>query len=135
MYKNNITGLAHIGLFISDIEKTKEFYQDILGFEVYHECQIEENGGVTKIAFIRNGDCVIEVVQPVGYTKRQDGFVDHIALNVKDIELVKEGLAKKGIEFESEEIVYAPMVFPPKGTKWILFRGPDGEHLEINQIL
>ncbi len=30
-------GLAHIGLFITDIEKTKSFYSKILGFKVAHE--------------------------------------------------------------------------------------------------
>ena len=132
---SKILGLAHIGLFVENIEKTKAFYSNILGFEVYHDCKIDTPEGVVYVAFARNGDCVLEIVQSAVRRKREDGFFDHIALKVKNIEEVKDDLEKKGIVFEDKEITFAPNVFPPKGSKWILFRGPDGEHIEINEVL
>jgi lactoylglutathione lyase len=53
---------------------------------------------------------------------------------VEDIEAVGETLKNKGIAFESEAPIYRSEVFP-KGTKWLMFRGPDGEHLELNEVM
>ena len=43
-------------------------------------------------------------------------------------------LEKKGIKFETEKPVHLPMVFD-NGVKFINFRGPDGETIELNQTL
>lgn len=127
-------GLGHIGLFVKNIEVSKSFYCEKLDFEVLHENSLEEKDGVVKIAFIKAEDCVIELVQFPMYKKRTDGIVDHIAFRVKDIEQVVNILRKRGIKFETENTVFAKDFFN-RGNKWILFRGPDGEHLEINEIL
>lgn len=129
-----IRGLAHIGLFVEDIERTKKFYRDILEFNTLYECELDDADGKTQIAFIGNGSCMIEVVRFASPAKRPDGIVDHIALQVRDIEAVRDSLLEKGIRFESKEIVFNGAVFP-NGSKWILFRGPDGEHLELNEVL
>lgn len=132
--EGKMVGLAHIGLFITDIERTKSFYTDILGFEVSHETALESEEGVIKICFLSLGSLCIEAVQFPNPQKRGDGWVDHIAINVKNIEAVKKQLEEKGVAFEEESITYAPNVWE-HGSKWILFRGPDNEHLEINEVL
>jgi lactoylglutathione lyase len=133
MEKVNL-GLAHIGIFVKDLEVSKKFYCEKLDFTIIHETSIEENGGLTKIAFVKAVDCTLELVQLQNYAKRPDGPVDHVAFKVKDIEKAAETLKARGIEFETKDIAFAPHFFE-KGDKWILFRGPDGEHLEINEIL
>ncbi len=132
---NRIKGLAHIGLYVRDIERTKKFYAEMLGFVTYFECVSESPEGDILIAFARNGDCVLEIVQLPVQKTRQDGPFDHIALKVSNIEEVKKELESRGIIFEEDEITYAAHVFPPKGSKWILFRGPDNEHIELNELM
>jgi len=130
-----INGLAHIGLFITDIEKSKKFYTEILEFETIYECGLgEPDGTTTKIAFLKNGDLTIELVQVANPAKRADGWVDHIALKVENIEAVRDTLLSRGVKFETDDITFAPGVFP-NGSKWILFRGPDNEHLEITEVM
>lgn len=129
-----ICGLAHIGLFVEDIERTKKFYHDVLEFNTLYECEIDDTDGKTQIAFLGNGSCIIEAVRFAHPTKRPDGIVDHIALQTRNIEAVRDSLLEKGVRFESGDIVFNSAVFP-NGSKWILFRGPDGEHLELNEIL
>ena len=130
-----LEGLAHVGLFIMDLERSKAFYRDILDFNVIYECENEDaDGSVAKIAFIQNGNLVIELVEFENPQAKGDGIVDHIAIAVEDIEEVKKMLAGRGITFESGETAFGKTVFP-NGTKWVMFRGPDGEHLELNEIM
>ena len=132
---NRIKGLAHIGLYVKDIERTKKFYAEMLGFVTYFECVSESPDGDILVAFARNGDCVLELVQLPVPVQRSDGWFEHLALKVSNIEEVKKERESKGIVFDEEEITHAKHVFPPKGSKWILFRGPDNEHIELNELM
>lgn len=123
-------GLAHVGLFIKDIERTEKFYTEILDFEVIERTQVERD----KVVFLKNGNLIIEAVQPYEQKTRGDGWFDHVAFKVENIEEVRDNLLKRGIVFEEKDIYDAPQVFP-NGARWILFRGPDGEHLELNEVL
>ncbi len=128
-------GLAHVGVFVEDLERSKAFYKDILDFEQTWEFSAkEDDGAVAKAAFMKNGNLVLELIQAGHFTKRQDGVVDHIAILVEDIENAVVELKAKGIVFESKEIVHN-MDASKNGSKWILFRGPDKEHLEISQVM
>ena len=35
-----IHGLAHVGVFVSDLERSKRFYRDVLGFEITWELSL-----------------------------------------------------------------------------------------------
>jgi lactoylglutathione lyase len=131
--KGSITGLAHIGVYVSDMNRSMTYYEKILGFECYEKVDIEEPSGVLKLAFLRKGSCAIELVQKPEVTPKQDGPVDHIAMEVDDIDAAMANLKAKGVVFDTDESVFLPSLF--KGVKIAFFRGPDGEHLEINQLL
>lgn len=132
-----IENLGHIGMYVSDIERSKAFYCDILGFNCYYEYDSpSDDGAGAKVAFVRNGNLILELVQfnnPAVSAGRVDGHIDHIAISVKNIEEVQIDLEKKGIVFEKKNIVFMPIF--DKGSKWLLFRGPDGEHLEVAEVM
>jgi len=132
---NMILGLAHIGLMVSDVNRSKNFYQEILGMEVLHENTIEDETGLINVCFMKKNDLVLEIYQlPQPYKKAEDGAINHIAFKVKDIETVKDALIQKGIQFTQNEIVFCKKLFD-RGSKWICFRGPDNESLELNEVL
>jgi catechol 2,3-dioxygenase-like lactoylglutathione lyase family enzyme len=128
--KNTMKAFAHVGLYIKDIERSKKFYSDILGFTCI--CEFTNDTG-DKLAFMSSGDIVIELIQHKVWMDRHDGLFDHIAMLVDDIADTSEKLKAKGIEFEAD-IYYDVNVFD-KGVKYQAFRGPDGEHLEIYEIM
>lgn len=132
-----IKDLGHIGLYVSNIERSKAFYCDILEFECFYEYDSpSDDGAGAKVAFVRNGNLILELVQfnnPAVSAGRRDGLIDHIAISVKNIEEVQVTLEKRGIQFEKKEIVFMPIF--EKGSKWLLFRGPDGEHLEVAEVM
>lgn len=125
-----VSGVAHIGLYIKDVERSKKFYTEVLGFETICEfVSLEGN----KMAFVKSGNLIIELIQHKVWMDRKDGLFDHIAMEVENIEETSEKLKKSGIEFEAD-IYFDDLVFD-KGVKYQAFRGPDGEHLEIYQTL
>ncbi|MBR3296089.1 MAG: VOC family protein [Clostridia bacterium] len=120
--------LAHFGLYVKDMEVSKRFYMEVLGFEFKFETGPESK---VKLCFLTSGSCEIELIEKKDLT-REDGLFDHLCLRVDDIEKAVEDLKKHGVEITGE-ITTMPHVF--NGIKNIFFRGPDGERLEFNEFL
>ncbi len=128
-----INGLAHVGLYVNDAKKSVEFYEEKLGFKLVHEAVNKIPEGDVLVKFVQNGTCVLELVQFPYAIKRTDGWFDHISISVKNLDHVIEVLRDKGIVFEEGSYTVAPHVFLPGGSKWVFFRGPDDEHIELNE--
>jgi lactoylglutathione lyase len=130
-----VTGLAHIGVFVADVERSEKYYKDILGFNCVEECSFDDSGNTYTCYFVEKGNVSVELVQKKpAWGELKDGVTDHIAYAVDDIEALRKVLEAKGIKFESDKQSFCADMFP-NGTKWVFFRGPDNEHIEISQIL
>ena len=77
-----VIGLHHIGVHVKDARVSEKFYVEDLGFEKTHEFV---NGNTTLI-FVRAGSCIIELIENANKDERPVGTIDHIAMEVKDIE-------------------------------------------------
>jgi len=124
-----MTGLAHIGIMVKDIDVSKEFYVDKLGFILTDEVNMD-NG--VRLAFLNVGTCLLELVQTPDHSPRGAGAVDHVAIEVEDIETLVCKLVEKQINFLTNEIAEVPIL---GGIKNIFFTGPDGERLEFFEYL
>ncbi len=124
-----IKGLVHIGVFITDIERSKKFYGEILGFtlDTTHELP------GAHIAIMSAGTCILELVEIVGEAQYPEGVVNHIAMEVEDLAQAMKELAAKGIKFDTAEPVVDEKMCG--GVTYIFFRGPDNEKIEILQYL
>ena len=125
MAEGKITGLAHIGIKVRDMAASLKFYTEVLGFEKTGE----QIFGTSHLAFLNIGTCILELIQAAQYEERTAGQVDHIAVEVKDIEALVEKLKAQGVQFLSDEVNVAPGLLD--GVKNIFFVGPDGELLEF----
>lgn len=125
MKTGKITGLAHIGVFVKDMDKSIDFYKR-LGFTLDKEEQL----GI-KLAFLSAGSCLIELVEKTDIAPREAGVVDHIAVVVDNIEAAIENAKAQGI------VIDAPVNEVPilGGVKNVFFDGPDGERLEFFEYL
>ena len=127
-----IKGLAHVGLYVSDADIEVKFYTEVLGFKLIWENVNKGDDGDYIVKFVQLGDCVIEIVQFPKPITLPDGHFDHIALDVENLDEVMEDLKAKGIEYDEGSYCVNPGTFE-HGSRWVLFRGPSGEHLELNE--
>lgn len=127
--RKNITGVQHIGIPTNDIEKTIEFYQS-LGFEI--ALRTVNQGADEKVAFLQLGNLVIETYEN-GAAAMQNGAVDHIALDVKNIDEVFEGVRTAGYRMLNETVQSLP--FWEHGVKFFTIVGPNEEKIEFCEKL
>ena len=125
-WKDNLTGLQHLGIPTKDIDKTIAYYQ-MIGFELVHETMNGEN----RVAFLKWNDLIIETYES-NQVSEVTGVVDHIAMIVLDIDAAYEHIKGLGIKI-TEEITFLP--FWDKGIKYFLTEGPNKERLEYTQYL
>ncbi len=123
------TGIQHIGIPTNDIEKTIEFYKK-LGFETALQTINEEAG--EKVAFLKLKTLVIETYENK-QAKLTNGAIDHVAINVKDIEEVYHYIEEKQMNTTNDEIHFLP--FWEKGVRFFTIEGPNKEKVEFSQYL
>ena len=119
------TGLQHVGIPTNDIAKTIAFYE-ALGFRIVHR---KDNRG-EDVAFRKTGDLVLETYQnhtAVGIS----GAIDHIALNVTDVEEARRIADKLKLDVIEE----GQLPFWENGVRYFTVLGPNGEKVEFNQYL
>lgn len=126
-----IEGLGHISLHTTDIEKTVDFYTNVLGFQKIEDISHEEADGTLRIVFLLCVDIILEIIQkPNGKLDgKGDGCFHHLAIQVTGIEEMISILKEEGVVFETENYVDLPHMF--NGSKCIFFRGPNGESIEL----
>jgi len=132
-----INKLQHIGIPVSDVAVSENFYKK-LGFSKAMKSQFDEEGEKGTCVMMQNGEIIIELYQlPERKIKevkeRKDGHVDHITFDVDDIDIAFDALKEGAFNVLEKEPVYLP--FWSKGCKYFNIVGPDGERLEFNQIL
>ena len=84
--KDQMNGVQHVGVPTNDIETTIKFYE-ALGFEIAF--QTVNEAANEKVAFLKLGNLVIETYENKA-AKMESGAIDHVAIDVKDVEKVHE---------------------------------------------
>ena len=138
LLQGNLQGLQHLGLPVTNLEQSKAFYTQ-LGFVEAMRMDIQPESETIRVAMMEHENFTIELYE-LGLEERReiasrsDGHIDHVALNVLDIDKACEEIKSAGIEIlENDAPVYLP--FWKNGVKYFTVRGPDGEKVEFNQIL
>jgi len=122
MNKGSIKGLAHIGIFVKDLEASIDFYQR-LGFMLDKIETIH-----IRLAFLSAGTCLIELVEQKDMATRAAGPVDHFAVEVDDIDAAIARAKENGIDIDASTVKSIDIL---GGIKNVFFAGPDGERLEF----
>jgi catechol 2,3-dioxygenase-like lactoylglutathione lyase family enzyme len=138
LLKGNLQGLQHIGIPVTNLDRSKALYAQ-LGFEQVMRTDLPGASESIQVAMMRHEKLTLELYQleqeeRQAVSRRTDGHIDHIALDVMDIERAYLEACAVGLEvLEDPAPVYLP--FWERGVRYFTVRGPDGEKVEFNQIL
>jgi catechol 2,3-dioxygenase len=123
-----IKKLGHVGIFVRDVEKSKRFYTEILGFNV---SDVNEKG----IVFLRCGtDHHDTVLIPLPDEKQSSASqerreIQQISYEVNRVEDLKEAL--KFLKENGVTIVAGLQQRGPGNDKTIDFLDPDGNNIQL----
>jgi catechol 2,3-dioxygenase-like lactoylglutathione lyase family enzyme len=126
------SGLDHIVLTVSNVERSRKFYAEILGFEVKTIPADFPNAVFAGSCFFYVGELEIFLIQHA-QTMATDRFdemrigLDHLSFRAPDeasLNVFAERLIQAGVETNGVEI------FNPPGKKYVSFRDPDNIQLE-----
>ncbi|MCX6613421.1 MAG: VOC family protein, partial [Acidobacteria bacterium] len=89
-----ILGVSHIALFVHDIEKSREYYRDLLGYkEVF---QLDNPNGTLSLTFVKVNDR--QYIELFPEKAPNTDRLNHISIEVDDAEAMRLYLASKGIK-------------------------------------
>jgi lactoylglutathione lyase len=134
--KKMIKAIDHIGIIVNDMQKSVEFYTDVLGFSVSRKIDMKEAG--LSAVFVERDGSKIELMKYRGKNvpKRSKGIEiemgessipinDHITFSVDDIEATVADIKDKGVAFNLEPIQLEG------GMKLAFFKDPGGVLIEL----
>jgi catechol 2,3-dioxygenase-like lactoylglutathione lyase family enzyme len=119
-----LDGIDHVALAVSDVERSVQWYIDVLGLERQHEGMWN---GIP--AFVGKGNTAIALfpsnssARPPSSSRRDIGML-HLAFraNYDGFLTAQEELRRRGIKFEFQDHEISHSIY---------FRDPDGHELEI----
>jgi glyoxylase I family protein len=121
------TGFSHVGLTVTDIERSKQWYADVLGWQLLME---GEEGDVSfAFGLVPNGVGI--GLRKHGGTAEGGEFspehtgLDHISFAVESREALEELVS----HLEEKGVTYSPIVDAPYGAV-LSFKDPDDIALE-----
>lgn len=85
-----------------------------------------------KVAFLKLENLVIETYESDEATMKV-GAIDHIAIDVKDIEETYKEVCAMDLNTTNDEIHFLP--FWDNGVKFFTIKGPNEEKVEFSQFL
>lgn len=126
--KEFTTGVQHIGIPTNDIKKTIEFYQT-LGFDI----AFRTVNGTEEVAFLQLHNLMIETYQN-HQAKMEYGAIDHIAIDVKNIDDLFNIIKEAGT-FTMLDNQVNGLPFWENGVKFFTIEGPNKEKIEFCEKL
>ena len=141
-----IKDVRHIGIVVTDMEKSLKFYRDLLGFKV--KSLVDEEGEFldnmlahenvkNKVAKLvtEQGNTLVELIDSRSYGNKKDRDfftigASHFAFTVDDLEKTYDYLVKNGVKFT------APPQQTPDGFAKVTFcEDPDGTPIELVEVI
>jgi catechol 2,3-dioxygenase-like lactoylglutathione lyase family enzyme len=129
--------LHNLAFTVSDLDKTIQWYGDILEFKVLNRVTFPAIGA--QVAFLQHADVRLEVLQAPGGFRLDEMFADApahllpignkvLVLQVNDLSMATQELEEKGVRFAWKEVDLTG-----EGTFSTMIRDADGNFINIFQ--
>jgi lactoylglutathione lyase len=120
-----VLGVAHIALYVKDLAKTRQFYEDFLGFAEPFTLPTADRTGV-RIAFVKVNDS--QYIEIFNEKDRGEGQLNHISFYTDDADRMYVWLKSKGVAVMSDR---GSVPKGQTGNKNFNVKDPEGHIVEI----
>ncbi len=117
----SILGVAHVAFYIKDLAKSRQFYEDFLGYA--EPFTLPGKSGGVRIAFVKINDR--QYLELFNEADRGEGQLNHISLSTGNADRMRAYLASKGVAVPGE------VGKGQTGNKNFNIKDPDGHLVEI----
>ena len=141
-----IKDVRHVGIVVSDMEKSLKFYRDLLGLKIkslvneegkFLDNMLAHENVKNKVAKLvtEQGNALVELIDSRSYGNKKDRDfftigASHFAFTVDDLEKTYDYLVKNGVKFT------APPQQTPDGFAKVTFcEDPDGTPIELVEVI
>src|SRR5689334_15530489 len=115
--------LELVAVPVSDVDRSKAFYTEKIGFHADHDHQVRED---LRFVQLTPPGSACSIVIGVGITTMQPGSLEGLLMVVSDVKTVREELVKRGVDISEIDV-------QPWGS-FAYFRDPDGNSWSLQQI-
>jgi catechol 2,3-dioxygenase-like lactoylglutathione lyase family enzyme len=119
----HILGLAHASFFVSDLDKARVFYRDLLGFG--EPFSLKRDDGSVRAAFIKIND--LQYVELSTDPARSDGQLNDFAIYTDNAQQMRDYLAAHQVKVADH------VTRGQTGNYSFTFTDPDGHTVEVVQ--
>lgn len=131
-----ITGIQHLGILVTDVEAAVQFYTEKLGFTLIHrKIALDPLDGALEAAFVKLGNMTLELFKPNGKATERGGgsVIDHLAIDCGDVRWQWAQLSARGLTLHesTRNGVVDYVNIGEKGVRGVNFNGNCGEVVEI----
>ena len=124
----NIKAIHHIAILTDDYQRSKQFYTEVLGFDIIRETYRKERDSY-KLDLSIAGKYQIELFSFPDFRERgsypEAKGLRHLAFAVEDVEAAAAELKAKGVDIESVRVDELTQ------KKFVFFNDPNGQPLEL----
>ena len=89
-----VFGVAHYSIFVSDLAKTRAFYEDFLGYQ--EAFTLPKPDGTVQMVFLKINDH--QYVELVNQPNKGEGQLNHLGLYTDDVERMRQYLGSRGVK-------------------------------------
>lgn len=121
-----VLGIAHIAIYVKDVAKARQFYEDFLGFGEPFTLPTKDGG--VRIAFVKINDH--QYIEIFTEADRGEGQLNHISIYTDDADRMRDYLVARGIR-PMGNAARGPVPKGMTGNKNFNVQDPDGHIVEI----
>jgi catechol 2,3-dioxygenase-like lactoylglutathione lyase family enzyme len=124
-----VLGVAHMAIYVKDLAKTRQFYEQFLGFGEPFTLPDKDGKGV-RIAFVKVND--YQYFEIFNEADRGEGQLNHISLYTNSADQMYKYLKSKGVEVMSDK---GSVGKGKTGNKNFNVKDPDGHIVEMVEYM
>jgi|AntDeeMinimDraft_6_1070357.scaffolds.fasta_scaffold10891_2 lactoylglutathione lyase len=121
--------VAHTAIWVSDLDETRAFYEDVLGLEYHWDFTMDDGTGNYYVGTDDGAELQFKYDTNGGGEEVSPSGVDHLALTVDDV----DATFKRVVEESDCEIVLEPTTFDAADRRAAFVSDPDGYTVEFVQ--